>query len=169
MGCVAGARINQPETPWVPKRCNIPLPIQIWAQTHRKTWKCAFQIVWGKIILLNRVESILARHLLLTRSANTIRTNKKMKNDIITDKAITAAMQAIEDDLRKNSCGYAKMVIIRNSLVANLRQSLDWNLDWPVFRGRIPPFQKFFLGPHHPKSTRLDCMCTYQEGRRSSG
>jgi hypothetical protein len=61
-------------------------------------------------------------------SANTIRTNKKMKNDIITDKAITAAMQVIEDDLRKNSCGYAKMVIIRNSLVANLRQSLNPNL-----------------------------------------
>lgn len=77
---------------------------------------------------MNRVESILARHLLLTRSANTIRTNKKMKNDIITDKAITAAMQVIEDDLRKNSCGYAKMVIIRNSLVANLRQSLNQNL-----------------------------------------
>mgnify|MGYP000203320660 FL=1 len=48
-----------------------------------------------------------------------------MNNDVITDKAITAAMQAIEDDLRKNSCGYAKMVIIRNSLVANLRQSLN--------------------------------------------
>jgi len=77
---------------------------------------------------LNRAESILARHLLLTRSASTIRTNKKMKNDIITDKAITAAMQVIEDDLRKNSCGYAKMVIIRNSLVANLRQSLNQNL-----------------------------------------
>lgn len=77
---------------------------------------------------MNKVESILARHLLLTRSANTIRTNKKMKNDIITDKAITAAMQVIEDDLRKNSCGYAKMVIIRNSLVANLRQSLNQNL-----------------------------------------
>lgn len=77
---------------------------------------------------MNRAESILARHLLLTRSASTIRTNKKMKNDIITDKAITAAMQVIEDDLRKNSCGYAKMVIIRNSLVANLRQSLNQNL-----------------------------------------
>lgn len=77
---------------------------------------------------MNRAKSILARHLLLTRSASTIRTNKKMKNDIITDKAITAAMQVIEDDLRKNSCGYAKMVIIRNSLVANLRQSLNQNL-----------------------------------------
>lgn len=77
---------------------------------------------------MNRAESILARHLLLTRSASTIRTNKKMKNDIITDKAITAAMQVIEGDLRKNSCGYAKMVIIRNSLVANLRQSLNQNL-----------------------------------------
>jgi hypothetical protein len=51
-----------------------------------------------------------------------------MNNDVITDKAITAAMQVIEDDLRKNSCGYAKMVIIRNSLVANLRQSLNPNL-----------------------------------------
>ncbi|MDC0142959.1 hypothetical protein OAK45_00340 [Verrucomicrobia bacterium] len=51
-----------------------------------------------------------------------------MKNDIITDKAITAAMQAIETDLRKNSCGYAKMVIIRNSLVANLKASLNQGL-----------------------------------------
>jgi len=48
-----------------------------------------------------------------------------MNNNIITDKAITAAMQAIEDDLRQNSCGYAKMVIIRNSLLANLKQSLS--------------------------------------------
>ena len=52
-----------------------------------------------------------------------------MKNDIITDKAITAAMQAIEDDLRENSCGYAKMVIIRNSLITSLRQSLGKNLN----------------------------------------
>jgi hypothetical protein len=52
-----------------------------------------------------------------------------MKNDIITEKAISAAMQAIEEDLRENSCGYAKRVIIRNSLITNLRQSLSQNLD----------------------------------------
>jgi hypothetical protein len=51
-----------------------------------------------------------------------------MKIDNLTEKAISAAMQAIEEDLRRNSCGYAKRVIIRNSLIVNLRQALSQNL-----------------------------------------
>ena len=57
-----------------------------------------------------------------------ILTDREMEqNDIITEKAISAAMHAIENDLRKNSCGYAKMLIIRNSLIDNLKQSLNQN------------------------------------------
>tara|TARA_Y100001960_G_scaffold288350_1_gene327332 strand:+ start:2731 stop:2889 length:159 start_codon:yes stop_codon:yes gene_type:complete len=50
-----------------------------------------------------------------------------MKNELITDKAVSAAMEAIEKDLRESQCSYARMVIIRNSLIDNLRQSLQQN------------------------------------------
>ena len=51
-----------------------------------------------------------------------------MEKDIITNKAINAALKAIESDLQKKSCGYAKMIIIRNNLAENIRRSFDEGL-----------------------------------------
>ena len=48
-----------------------------------------------------------------------------MKKDQILHKAVDAAMEAIDEDLRQNRCGYAKMVVVRNSMISNLKESLN--------------------------------------------
>ena len=47
-----------------------------------------------------------------------------MKIENIVDRAVKAAMESLGPELKKNSCGYAKFVLIQQGLASTLRSSL---------------------------------------------
>ena len=54
-----------------------------------------------------------------------------MKIENIADRAVRAAMESLEPELKKGSCGYAKFVLIQEGLKSSLRTSLTKHLVQP--------------------------------------